>query len=217
MQDVERISFGKPAKQKGTGSRGVPHRLNQDERNLFDMARNKGYLEVFGSAWRSQRREAPLLNTYRGYCDAKAQPCIVVHKSNNGMEDRVVVDLSPLRFPSDFGQVARDCIQRVSVDVSVVPEIVHDERFDPSLVLEQEHEEDNSPAEKEDPWASRPIYQLPPFCVVWTLPRPQAKFLGNLLASPTLFGTASLEKKARSKKSMVKPGKSRRHGGYGIG
>eukprot|EP00961_Rhodomonas_salina_P241896 3267749-Rhodomonas_salina.4 len=63
--DVDRISWGKPAKKKMTGSRGVPHRLNQvqspaslflrgsmhgpeqlpggqDERMLYDMARRKG-------------------------------------------------------------------------------------------------------------------------------------------------------------------------------
>ena len=65
INDVERISWGKPAKKKGTGSRGVPHRLNDEERTLFDQARKKGFLEIAGSGWRSQRREAPLLNTYR--------------------------------------------------------------------------------------------------------------------------------------------------------
>ena len=52
VQDVENISWGKPAKKKGTGSRGVPHRLNHDEeRKLFDQARKKGFLEVAGSGW----------------------------------------------------------------------------------------------------------------------------------------------------------------------
>ena len=52
VQDVENISWGKPAKKKGTGSRGVPHRLNHDEeRKLFDQARKKGFLEVTGSGW----------------------------------------------------------------------------------------------------------------------------------------------------------------------
>ena len=69
--DVVRISWGKPAKQKGTGSRGVPHRLNADERRAFDAAIvSKGFLEVAGSGWRKERRDAPLLNTYRSYCDA---------------------------------------------------------------------------------------------------------------------------------------------------
>jgi hypothetical protein len=112
LDDVERISWGQPAKQKGTGSRGVPHRLNTDERIGFDLARQLGFLQVSGSAWRSQRRDAPLLNTYRSQCDAKAHVCIVLHKTNTAggamttgtvgandefdpHHDQVVVDLSP--------------------------------------------------------------------------------------------------------------------------
>jgi hypothetical protein len=49
IDDVVRISWGKPAKQKGTGSRGIPHRLNQDERITFDLALNKGFVEVLVS------------------------------------------------------------------------------------------------------------------------------------------------------------------------
>ena len=78
VQDVENISWGKPAKKKGTGSRGVPHRLNHDEeRKLFDQARKKGFLEVTGSGWRSQRRDAPLLNSYRSLCDARYDDIII--------------------------------------------------------------------------------------------------------------------------------------------
>ena len=46
--DVIAISWGKPAKRKGTGSRGVPHRLNDDERVLFDLAAKKGAVEIGG-------------------------------------------------------------------------------------------------------------------------------------------------------------------------
>jgi hypothetical protein len=70
--DVDRISWGRPAKKKGTGSRGVPHRLNSDERVLYDLARRKGFLEISGSGWRKQRSDAPLANTYRSWCDAVA-------------------------------------------------------------------------------------------------------------------------------------------------
>jgi len=117
ISDVERISWGKPAKRKGTGSRGVPHRLNQEERFLYDQARQKGFLEVAGSAWRSQRREAPLLNTYRSLCDARGKVCIVLHKSNTGVEDEVVMDLSPLRFPKDFKRI-ENILQNNDVAVS---------------------------------------------------------------------------------------------------
>ena len=52
--DVDRISWGRPAKQKGTGSRGVPHRLSADERLLYDIARRKGFVEIAGSGWRKE-------------------------------------------------------------------------------------------------------------------------------------------------------------------
>ena len=73
VRDVERISWGQPAKKRGTGSRGIPHRLNDDERQSFDRARRDGYLQVIGSAYRSQRRDAPLLNTYRSLMDARGR------------------------------------------------------------------------------------------------------------------------------------------------
>ena len=73
--DVDRISWGKPSKKKGVGSRGTPHRLNEAERAEYDRAKARGYVEVAGSAWRKERRDAPLLNTWRNWCDAVARPC----------------------------------------------------------------------------------------------------------------------------------------------
>eukprot|EP00751_Fragilariopsis_kerguelensis_P020866 CAMPEP_0170898432 /NCGR_PEP_ID=MMETSP0734-20130129/46063_1 /TAXON_ID=186038 /ORGANISM="Fragilariopsis kerguelensis, Strain L26-C5" /LENGTH=219 /DNA_ID=CAMNT_0011291217 /DNA_START=99 /DNA_END=755 /DNA_ORIENTATION=+ len=103
ISDVERISYGKPAKKKGTGSRGVPHRLNLDDRN-------RGFLEIIGSGWRSQRKEAPLLNSYRSLCDARGQASIILHKGNTGV-DEIVCDLSPLRNPKIFHEVAQKCLE----------------------------------------------------------------------------------------------------------
>merc|ERR1719159_779690 len=94
LDDVERISYGRPAKKKGTGSRGVPHRLNAAEREDFNRAVRRGVLDVAGSGYRAERAGAPLVNTYRNWCDARGVPMIVRHK---GVEDTVVVDLSPLR------------------------------------------------------------------------------------------------------------------------
>ena len=95
-------------------------------------------------------------------------------------------------------------MQRVAAagDVTIVePEIVHDATFDePITDNDDDYDENDSPAD--DPCTSRPIYQLPPYSVVWNLPRPEAKTLGKFLASPALFGTASREKKAKSKKSL---------------
>ena len=68
---------------------------------------------------------------------------------------------------------------------------------------------------------TKPIYQLASYCVQWELPRPDAKSLAKKLA--TVFGTPEGKSDAvagvgtSKKPGGVKPGKSRRSGGYGIG
>ncbi|CAH0364900.1 unnamed protein product [Pelagomonas calceolata] len=188
--DVDRISWGKPSKKKGVGSRGTPHRLNEAERAEYDRAKARGYVEVAGSAWRKERRDAPLLNTWRNWCDAVALPSISVQKGTD--VDLVVVDLSPLRRP-DVLEVAAAVralpTPCASVDVGESEEIVEDE--------------------------ARPIHQLPRYEVAWQAPdRAAAKALAKELAGA--FGHAP--KKASGGKSAprVKAGKGRRHGGYGI-
>jgi hypothetical protein len=206
VNDVERISWGKPAKKKGTGSRGIPHRLNDDERFLFDQARRKGFLEVAGSGWRSQRREAPLLNSYRSLCDARGQANVVLHKSNTGV-DELVVDLSPLRNPENFDEIARVCLDQ-SAGGETIFQVGEAEES------EEEEKEERS-LDEATAWETRPIYQLPAYCIAWELSRPEAKALGKRMAE--MFDTAE-GKVAPSRKPVgVKPGKSRRHGGYGIG
>lgn len=41
LNDVESLSKGNAARQRGTGSRQVPHRLNTEERKLYDLAKDK--------------------------------------------------------------------------------------------------------------------------------------------------------------------------------
>ena len=221
INDVERISWGKPAKKKGTGSRGVPHRLNLDERFLFDNARKKGFLETEGSGWRSQRREAPLLNSYRSLCDARGQVSIVLHKGSEGL-DELVCDLSPLRNPPIFDAVASKCLELQEGGEIVFQgsgseefESVHDdESEDLSMTLDIVEQATSKESSMDGPWETRPIYQLPPYCISWELPRSDAKALGKSLAKT--FST--IEGIKVSKKPIgVKPGKGRRHGGYGIG
>jgi hypothetical protein len=217
ISDVERISFGQPAKVKGTGSRGIPHRLNAMEREWFQIARCKGYLTTPGSAYRSQRRDAPLINTYRNLCDARAQPSIVLHKQNSGY-DTVVVDLSPLRNPKQFPIVAQTCQQiyhhmqenlpdterNTSASANDTNDSVFDDPANASLV----------PIES---WRRLPIYQLPPYCVTWeTVPRSDAKQLCQSLAET--FGTmeGKMKRDHTHKSKNIRHGKHRRHGGYGI-
>lgn len=219
INDVERISWGKPAKKKGTGSRGVPHRLNQDERFLFDNARRKGFLEMEGSGWRSQRREAPLLNTYRSLCDARGQASIVMHKGNTGM-DELVVDISPLRNPEMFPQIAQSCLEHFEGGEVVFQGSVDDSTTgddQETLEIVGSDADESSQADEPPPWETRPIYQLPPHCISWELQRNEAKSLGKKMAK--LFDTIeeTAAPSATSKPVGVKPGKGRRHGGYGIG
>jgi hypothetical protein len=209
VNDVERISWGKPAKIKGTGSRGVPHRLNGEERLLFDQARRKGFLEVAGSGWRPQRRDAPLLNTYRSLCDARGQASVILRKDKTGV-DELVVDISPLRYEGSFGDIAQECLKQ-QPDGEVIFEFSGIESNEPKRNeggTDQERKE-------ESPWSIRPIYQLPPYCIVWRLPRAEAKAVGKKMAE--IFDTVEGKSGPSKKPIGVKPGKGRLHGGYGIG
>ncbi|KAL7516406.1 hypothetical protein ACHAWX_001428 [Stephanocyclus meneghinianus] len=218
VRDVEKISWGMPAKKKGTGSRGIPHRLNEDERRAFDQARRQGFLQVKGSSWRSQRRDAPLLNTYRSLMDTRGRPAIVLHKLNpsstDGLDDEDVlaIDISPLRYPNEFERVA----QRIKGIVS------HEMHIEGSMAMEESQPEDGEEdmdnlqiISKDTMFETRPIYQLPTYSINFKVTRQQGKELGKLLAA--IFDTEE-EKAAPSKKPRgIKPGKSRRSGGYGIG
>lgn len=190
--DVDRISWGKPSKKKGVGSRGVPHRLNEAERDEYDRAKGRGFVEVAGSAWRSERRDAPLLNTWRNWCDAVAMPAVSVQK---GDLDLVLLDLSPLRR-DDVVEVAA-AVRALSVTTQCVAVAVGD--GDEELV---------------DGDAARPIHQLPRCELAWQAPsRAAAKDLAKGLVGA--FGHTP--KKAASRGApQVKAGKGRRAGGYGI-
>ena len=76
LDDVERISRGDAAKRRGTGSRMVPHRLNQLERKEWVLAKKRRFLLLRGSGYRKERGASPLANIYRQFCDA--QVCISV-------------------------------------------------------------------------------------------------------------------------------------------
>jgi hypothetical protein len=100
LDDVERLSYGKGAKkQRGTGSRSVCHRLNQEERKLYDLARQAGYLTIRGTGYRKERKGSPLCNIYRQRCDAREELCVMVKKST--IEDTVMIDFSTLRVKDD--------------------------------------------------------------------------------------------------------------------
>jgi len=219
VDDVERISWGKPASKKGkrTGSRGVPHRLNEDERRSFDQARRQGFLQVKGSAWRAARADAPLLNTYRSLMDARGRPATVLHKGADG-GDRLVVDLSPLRLPGEFARVGRELQERLAseFDVQSLEEsrVAADAESD-ATEGEAATEDIQSQQDDEEDWKTRPIYQLPPHLLSWAVDRQQGKDVGKFLG--VAFDNVEDKQRGSRKPRGVKPGKGRRHGGYGIG
>lgn len=222
VRDVEKISWGMPAKKKRTGSRGVPHRLNEDERRSFDQARRQGFLQVSGSSWRSQRRDAPLLNSYRSLMDARGRPAIVLHKlspqSSLGIEgDRLVVDLSPLRLPDEFERLGRELEEKVLAEFDVARASVKSDEGDEAFDTKDGNEDIivNDAMDDEDSWENRPIYQLSPHTLSWEVSRQQGKQIGKYLGK--LFDNVEEKAVKSTKPKGVKPGKERRHGGYGIG
>jgi hypothetical protein len=96
LDDVQRISEGKAARTRGWGSRQVPHRLNQEERSLYDRAKERGFLTLRGTGYRKERKGSPCANIWRQLSDAKARPCILVEQGPLG-DDVVTLDLSTLR------------------------------------------------------------------------------------------------------------------------
>jgi hypothetical protein len=100
LDDVERLSYGKGAKkQRGTGSRFVCHRLNRDERKLFELAKKASFLTVRGTGYRKERKGSPLCNIFRQRCDALEEICVIVEKRSD--LDTVVIDFSTLRVSDD--------------------------------------------------------------------------------------------------------------------
>lgn len=151
--------------------------------------------------------------------DARGRPAIVLHKLNPSSgsadgEDVLVVDLSPLRYPNEFDKVAHEVKDLIKNELQIKAQ----DNAEETLVEEDDEDEliEELQSELGDTmYETRPIYQLPPYSIQFQVTRSQGKEIGKLLA--TIFETVE-EKATKSKKPKgVKPGKSRRHGGYGIG
>lgn len=100
IDDVERLSYGKGAtKQRGTGSRFHCHRLNQEERRLYELAKKSSSLTLKGNGYRKERKGSPLQNIWRQRCDSLATLAVFIEKRSS--EDTVVIDFSTLRVWDD--------------------------------------------------------------------------------------------------------------------
>ena len=99
LDDVERLARGDATKRRGVGSRRVPHRLNADERQSYELALRKGFALVDGTGHRRHKdaKGAPLLNILRQRADALAQPLIWVERHRSGEWWYTCVDYSPVR------------------------------------------------------------------------------------------------------------------------
>lgn len=99
LDDVERLSRGKASRRRRIGSRYVCHRLNRDERVLYEIAKESGFLSVQGSSYRKERKGSPVRNTFRQRCDALERLCIILEKRS--AQDRLLIDFSTLRVKDD--------------------------------------------------------------------------------------------------------------------
>lgn len=99
IDDVARISQGRAAKQRGTGSRAVPHRLNEEERTHYNLAIERGYLTLGSNVgYRRERKGSPLFNTWRMWNDARAKPAVMLVKRGHARPmDELWVDVSTMR------------------------------------------------------------------------------------------------------------------------
>ena len=109
LDDVERLSEGKGARRRGTGNKYVCHRLNRDERILFEIAKEAGYLSIQGSSYRKERKGSPIRNTFRQRCDALERVCVIIEKRS--MQDRILIDFSTLRMKDDSAAIRAIVVQ----------------------------------------------------------------------------------------------------------
>lgn len=113
LDDVERLSRGQAARRRGTGSRAVPHRLNQEERRTYERAQKIGVLELPANAGhRRERQGSPLLNIWRQWCDAQSRPAVYCLRNLTGWSS-LIVDISTLRSDYRAFQVANGNIQQL--------------------------------------------------------------------------------------------------------
>eukprot|EP00523_Entomoneis_sp_CCMP467_P009049 CAMPEP_0168729212 /NCGR_PEP_ID=MMETSP0724-20121128/6082_1 /TAXON_ID=265536 /ORGANISM="Amphiprora sp., Strain CCMP467" /LENGTH=413 /DNA_ID=CAMNT_0008776079 /DNA_START=315 /DNA_END=1553 /DNA_ORIENTATION=- len=215
--DVERLSRGQAAKKKGSGSRNVPHRLNEMERQEMQRAQNKGYLTLMGAGNRRTRRGSPLKNSHRQWCDARAKPQIILYKTSGSERkvplDTLEVDLSPLRliatagggreevetilaqYKAEIEVAARNAGMSQSMDVEEEIMSLEENDSEADSPFELEASKKLSSEGEQKAWATKPIWQLPAIHAVdkpfWGQ-RSQAKHMAKELA--LLWGTQELDK-----------------------
>ena len=180
LADVENLSRGLGTSRRGIGSRRVPHRLNEEERKSYELAKRKGFAVVKDGGWRKERKGSPLLNILRQRADALAQPLVWVDLAGRKRQSdaaeananadadadaaayrshitpapaMVCADLSPMRMadPAEWAAIHERCI-------AVVESSEHAALLPPPTLVP-------CAAPSEEECATMPIWQLPA-CVV---------------------------------------------------
>lgn len=172
--------------------------------------------------------------------DARGRPMVVLHKllpngggtggkggdDDDAHMDRLVVDLSPLRLPGDFRILEDELRGRIYAefgvdvrinDIELGDSLTPDDAsvIDGDVVNDDENDDSDDNDDDDDDWGKRPIYQLSPHYISWGVSRQEGKKVGKYIGK--LFD--NVEEKGHDTKTKpkgVKPGKGRRHGGYGI-
>jgi hypothetical protein len=196
--DVERLSRGQPSKNRGYGSRNVPHRLNEEERQEMDRASRKGYITLAGTGYRRGRKGSPLANIHRQWCDAREKPQVVLCKASGGRPlDNVIVDLSPLRINGLFDDAAQveDFLVKWKVQILTVAEstgmelretYVEDNTLDKMESLDDNDDDvrtEYTAIVDAEAWATQPIWRLPVVSMgVFEGERSKAKAMAGELA-----------------------------------
>jgi len=210
LDDVQRLSEGRAARTRGYGSRQIPHRLNADERQEYNRAKERGFLTLKGSGYRAERKGAPLANLWRQFNDANGRPCIVIEQQ--GPIDAVLVDLSPLRLLNSRLSSTEEAVSQVAkaLNVETLPPGSHGSPFTVILPVEsflEDEKQEESTAHSEDGTnagggggggdleegreltaaeehtLTAPIWQQKPKLLFFKCERPVAKLLGKNLAA----------------------------------
>ena len=202
LDDVQRLSEGRAARTRGFGSRQIPHRLNAEERLEYNRAKDRGFLTLKGSGYRAERKGAPLANIWRQYNDANGRPCIVIEQQ--GPEDTVLVDLSPLRLLNSLQiEVAVEHVAK-ELGVNILPPGSHGSPFSVIIPVNSLEDDDEGAAaaakssggeneekeegireltDAEEHILTAPIWQQKPKLLFFRCERPVAKALGKSLAA----------------------------------
>ena len=181
LDDVQRLSEGKAAKRRGYGSRQIPHRLNQEERIQYNIAKEKGFLTIKSTGYRRERKGSPLANIYRQFCDAHGKPCVVVCVEQG--QDAILVDVSTLR-KVNVDNVVEEVVETVA-SLEQVERLGQREITSPFTILVPPHiveatgEDDLDVIEHN---LTAPIWQVIPNIVAFRCNRTVAKAMAKVLA-----------------------------------